>query len=276
MFQASYRVEKSRLSRQQVNKEASAERERMAMVDAIPVPDSRQKVDELFLFWLSEPSTQEMLRNELTKVCRYGNDGGSGGGDSPNILDSLVQQSTVTTTVPRSSSPNSNYRTPSPPLHLSNSPKSPRAKRRAKSPRRNLKYGPSSSAATEKSAVNGPPAVAFDDTDYFPTSTYVAVERESARTTEKAGTAPGRTDPDATLRETEQKKAKSEKSARPSRSEVIPRFFFPNGRAGEGKEERVDVQLNAAAKVFQEQPNGEVTMADFHLVVKVILDFHKV
>jgi hypothetical protein len=227
----------------------------MAMVDAMPVPDSRQKVDELFLFWLSEPSTQEMLRNELTKVCRYGNDGGS-----------LVGPSAVTTSVPRSSSPNnSNYRTPSPPLHLSNSPKSPRAKRRAKSPRRSLKYGASSSAATEKTGSSA----AFDDTDYFPTPSTL---EPNSRKTEKAG-APGRTDTSATLKDTEQQKARrawSAKSAKPTRSEVIPRFFFPNGRAGEAREESIDGQLEAAANVFQEQPNGEVTMADFHLVVKAM------
>jgi serine/threonine-protein phosphatase 2A regulatory subunit B'' len=238
----------------------------MAMVDAMPVPDSRQKVDELFLFWLSEPSTQEMLRNELTKVCRYGNDGVSGGGESPSILDSLVGPSAVTTSVPRSSSPNnSNYRTPSPPLHLSNSPKSPRAKRRAKSPRRSLKYGASSSAATEKTG----PSTAFDDTDYFPTP---STSEPDARKTEKAG-APGRADTSAILKDTEQQKARrarSAKSAKLTRSEVIPRFFFPNGRAGEAREESIDGQLQAAANVFQEQPNGEVTMADFHLIVKAM------
>ena len=234
------------------------------MVDAMPVPDSHQKVDELFLFWLSEPSTQEMLRNELTKVCRYGSDGGSGGGDSPSIMDSLVQPSPV----PRSSSPssnNSNYRTPSPPLHLSNSPKSPRAKRRAKSPRRNLKYGPSgSSAGTGKAAVNGPTFI--EDTDYFPTPS--SSTEPDARKAEKAG-APGRTEPSATPKDTEQQKAQSEKSAKPTRgsSEVIPRFFFPNGRAGEANEKNADVQLKAAANALQ---NGEVTMAEFHPVVKVI------
>ena len=35
----------------------------------IITPDARKKVDELFLYWLSEPSTQELLRHELAKVC---------------------------------------------------------------------------------------------------------------------------------------------------------------------------------------------------------------
>ena len=242
------------------------------MVDAIPVPDSRQKVDELFLFWLSEPSTQEMLRNELTKVCRYGGSGdlsgeGSGGGDSPNILDSLVQQSAALTSVPRSSSPG--YRTPSPPLHLSNSPKSPRTKRRARSPRRNLKQG--LSAAGEKS---GPAAVVgFDDVDYFPAALVepaaTGVERD-----EKPN-AQGRKDADSSTREAAQKTKRappqSEKGAKRTRvlNEVIPRFFFPNGRAGDAKE-GVEKQLKEAGKVLQEQLNGEVSLEDFHLVVKVI------
>ena len=37
-------------------------------VDVI-APDARKKVDELFLYWLSEPSTQDILRRELARVC---------------------------------------------------------------------------------------------------------------------------------------------------------------------------------------------------------------
>ena len=246
----------------------------MAMVDAMPVPDSRQKVDELFLFWLSEPSTQEMLRNELTKVCRYGGgdlSGGDGGGDSPNILDSLMQQPTALTSVPRSPSPG--YRTPSPPLHLSNSPKSPRTKRRAKSPRRNLKHG--LSAAAEKSG-NSATTVTFDDVDYFPAALTAPAEppAASSRKTEKAS-GHAKTDTNSSPRETKEtaKRApQGERNAKRNRAsnEVIPRFFFPNGRAGEAKDGGVEMQLKEAAKLFQEQLNGEVTMADFHLVVKVI------
>ena len=99
----------------------------MACVKAIPVPDSMQKVDELFLFWLSESSTQEMLRKELSKVC---------GGAREFEEDTPVQiqpSSSSVTNVRRPGSPT--VRSPSPPPLLSRSPKSPRAKLRPKSPR---------------------------------------------------------------------------------------------------------------------------------------------
>lgn len=91
-------------------------------VDVIS-PDTRKKVDELFLYWLSEPNTQEMLRSELAKVCG-------------------LQQELVTTTSPassgscngsvskklpyRPSSPNSVHTTTSPTPPLNRSPKSAR------------------------------------------------------------------------------------------------------------------------------------------------------
>ena len=91
-------------------------------VDVIS-PDTRKKVDELFLYWLSEPSTQEMLRSELAKVCG-------------------LQQELVTATSPassgscngsvskklpyRPSSPNSVHTTTSPTPPLNRSPKSAR------------------------------------------------------------------------------------------------------------------------------------------------------
>ena len=255
------------------------------MVDAMPVPDSRQKVDELFLYWLSEPSTQEMLRKELTKVCRYGNDLTADGGDS-SILDNRNLVQPTLTNVQRPSSPN--YRTPSPPLHLSNSPKSPRTKRRARSPRRNLKtsgLGLGGLSHPDKSAVGGF-AAAFDDVDYFPaalTSSPLPFDPESREKSENvAGNTVGgkegedtkrkldTSSPQASAQVAERKNAsKSEKTAsRPT--EVIPQFFFPNGKLGACME-GVDEQLKEAAKVFQLQQNGEISQEDFHLVVKVIL-----
>ena len=259
------------------------------MVDAIPVPDSRQKVDELFLFWLSEPSTQEILRNELTKVCRYGKDVAGDGGDS-SIIGNLVQQPTLTN-IPRSGSPN--YRTPSPPLHLSNSPKSPRTKRRAKSPRRNLNYGlggsSSSSLHAEKSGSTAAGTPLFDEVDYFPSALAAAPSPPDRQLDKKKENVhPAGTEPESTSRDkiecrltapcaareregkVEEKLSATAKSAEP---EVIPPFFFPNGQLG-GKES-ADVQLKAAAKVFEEQATGEVGLGDFHLVVKVICSVYK-
>ena len=245
----------------------------MAMVDAMPVPDSRQKVDELFLFWLSEPSTQEMLRNELTKVCRYGNPDLTADGADSSILGDLVHHPGLTTNIQRSKSPN--YRTPSPQLHLSNSPKSPRAKRRSKSPRRNLKYGlggGSSSDAShtvEKSAINGGPGV-FDDVDYFPSalvSPTLPSEPPSSNKAENVG-APGTVPTKG--RKASQAATRTAGGLKLERQNVIPQFFFPNGQLGDTKQS-IDAQLKAATKVFQEHQNGEMLLADFHLVVKVIV-----
>ena len=103
----------------------------MACVEAaIPVPDSRKKVDELFLYWLSEPSTQDMLRKELANIrevpCSelddlvFKQDGGVAlNSVSPYSLSSVL----------RSGSPHT--RTPSPPPSslVAKSPSSPRARR---------------------------------------------------------------------------------------------------------------------------------------------------
>lgn len=231
------------------------------MVDAMPVPDSRQKVDELFLFWLSEPSTQEMLRKELTNVCRYGNDL-TEGGDSPFLSD--LTQSTLTD-IQRPNSPN--YRTPSPPLHLSNSPKSPRMKRRSKSPRRkNVQGGVVRNTLDSSAAV-------FDDIDYFPSAIPLPSEQENKNKAPEIDVKEG-------AKQTESNRIPAEggssahqvvvgkESSTPT--EVIPQFFFPNGQL-EAVQEGVDEQLAAAAKVFEEQPNGEITQSNFHLVVKVII-----
>ena len=269
----------------------------MAMVDAMPIPDSRKKVDELFLFWLSEPSTQEILRNELSKVCRNDElaaDGSGSGGDLSRILENLVQQQNqqqqqpgYRTDVQRSGSP-SNYRTPSPPLHLSNSPKSPRAKRRARSPRRSLKHGLLGAAekGASSSSSGGPPGGSplFDEVDYFPsalaTSTIASPPSSASVEPETRGTSQNAT------AEKEAKKSEGGRSGEDRRrprvasgsgkvsdAEVIPRFFFPNGRlGGSGSRESVDEQLKEVERVIREELNGEATMPDFHLVTKVTVE----
>ena len=104
----------------------------MACVEAsIPVPDSRKKVDELFLYWLSEPSTQDMLRKELANIREI----------PCSELDDLVfkQDGSVAlgsyslASVLRQGATNS--RTPSPPPSSSlvaKSPSSPRTRRSAR------------------------------------------------------------------------------------------------------------------------------------------------
>lgn len=108
----------------------------MACVEAaIPLPDSRKKVDELFLYWLSEPSTQDMLRKELANIkdvpCTelddlvFKQDGSV-------VLSSISPYSSLTSVL-RPASPNTCTRTPSPPPSLvAKSPSSPRARRSAR------------------------------------------------------------------------------------------------------------------------------------------------
>ena len=96
----------------------------MACTEALPLPDSRQKVDELFLFWLSERSTHEILCNELSRVC-----GLKTGSDEPNL-----QQHSPSSIIsfPRPGSPV--RRSPSPPAHPARSPSNVQNKRSVKSP----------------------------------------------------------------------------------------------------------------------------------------------
>lgn len=109
----------------------------MACVEAaIPIPDSRKKVDELFLYWLSEPSTQDMLRKELANIkdvpCSelddlvFKQDGSV-------VLSSISPYSSLTSVL-RPGSPNTCTRTPSPPPSslVAKSPSSPRARRSAR------------------------------------------------------------------------------------------------------------------------------------------------
>ena len=111
----------------------------MACVEAaIPVPDSRKKVDELFLYWLSEPSTQDMLRKELANIrdipCSelddlvFKQDGGV------TVTTSMSSFSSSITGVLRPGGTPNHSRTPSPPPSslVAKSPSSPRARRSAR------------------------------------------------------------------------------------------------------------------------------------------------
>lgn len=243
-----------------VNISSGLRSKRMAMVDAMPVPDSRQKVDELFLFWLSEPSAQEILRKELSKVCGYDlTDGGERGHAQPAVA-----------TLQRPKSPT--YRTPSPPLHLSNSPKSPRTKRRSKSPRRHLKSGLTSGKIVEEAAVS-------EEVD-FPAGFSPPEKQQQQKTRPEMGKGTREKEEDTPavesterLREMLSQEAKKDTCVQERMAsvakpvEVIPQFFFPNGQPKPG--ENIDEQLNEAAKLFQQQPNGEISQDNFHSVVKV-------
>lgn len=228
----------------------------MACVEAaIPVPDSRKKVDELFLFWLSEPSTQEMLRKELAKVC----------GVPVSEVEDATQgsvTSSLLTSVLRPASPN--MRTPSPPpssSSLSNkSPKSPRARHR--SPRKTHK-SPSGSSLREKLKL-GKYAEIIEETDYVD-------EQQTLLHPLQHKTTALPTDKEEKQRERSHSPippAAPKKSAPPkNHSQLIPKFYFPHGRPSPGED--MEKVMKDVAKVFQEFPKGEATEKDFHMVVKV-------
>lgn len=104
----------------------------------MPVPDSRKKVDELFLYWLSEPSTQDMLRKELANIrevpCSelddlvFKQDGGV------TVTTSMSSFSSSLTGVLRPGGTPNHSRTPSPPPSslVAKSPSSPKARRSAR------------------------------------------------------------------------------------------------------------------------------------------------
>lgn len=109
----------------------------MACVEAtIPVPNSRKKSDELFLYWLSEPSTQELLRKELAKISGSELDDKAMKEQQTLVSEygNFLSPSSAAVSVLRPGSPN--VRTPSPPLLSHRSPKSPRSTGRIRSPRK--------------------------------------------------------------------------------------------------------------------------------------------
>lgn len=131
----------------------------MACVEAaLPVPNSRKKTDELFLYWLSEPSTQELLRKELAKIS--GSELDDKAMNEPQTLVSeygnFLSPSSATSVL-RPGSPN--VRTPSPPMLSHRSPKSPRSSGRIRSPRKTSK-----SPSRKQRAKNGLQQ-SFDEVD---------------------------------------------------------------------------------------------------------------
>lgn len=134
----------------------------MACVEAaIPVPNTNKKTDELFIYWLSEPSTQELLRKELAKIS--GSELDEKAMNEPQALvteypNFLSPSSAAVTSVLRPGSPN--MRTPSPPLLSHRSPKSPRGSARIRSPKKASK-SPSGAKLRAKNGLQH----CFDEVD---------------------------------------------------------------------------------------------------------------
>lgn len=217
----------------------------MACVETIPVPDSRQKVDELFLFWLSEPSTQEMLRKELAKV-RGGREIGEDSCEFP------VSTPPSVTSVPRPGSPT--VRSPSPPLLLSRSPKSPKTKISSRSPKKTQR----------KHAGDALKAKGSNKVEVIEEVDFPGVSEQVARPLPEPPIPPNK----ANIVNENKLRGGTKKNAAPvNSSDTIPRFYFPNGKCR--SDENVEESLKEVAQVFHEYPNSEVPVSKFQVVVKV-------
>ena len=240
----------------------------MSCVEAIPVPDSRTKVDELFIFWLSEPSTQELLRKELSKVC----------GRESSLEDGtpFPIKTATATSVLRPGSPV--LRALSPPTPLARSPKSPRAKRKPASPRKKLAGGGTKKFNLNVESTHNLKIDVVEEPDFHPSPLTTEVQPATDKTHyEVQASLPQEDDgvvvpvlsPEAAAQLPEQPKAEGSSAAGepPLLPEVIPRFYFPNGRPR--VDEDVEQNLREVASVFKEYPKGEVPRNEFHVIVKV-------
>lgn len=246
----------------------------MACVEAsIPVPDSRKKVDELFLYWLSEASTQDMLRKELAKVR-----GMSVGEQGIDYLDLSIPSGSFTSTI-RPSSPN--LRAPSPPPHsLTRSPKSPRGKQ-TRSPRKANKSTKQQEHALSKDSRSlvktHEDSVEEVDTDtplnmlFHKPLVTVDSENDSNwinQSKENGSLEAKHRDTKRAVRTHSPKPADLPKSPKVNRHvPTIPQFYFPNGKPAAG--ENVEQELEEIKKLFQEYRDGELPKDKFSTIAKV-------
>lgn len=244
----------------------------MACVEAvIPVPNSRKKTDELFLYWLSEPSTQELLRKELAKLSGTPYAEGDDKDVKESHLQALVDYNTflspssAVTNVLRPGSPN--VRTPSPPLLSHRSPKSPRASRR--SPKKTAK-SPGGKQRTKNGLQHS-----FDELDYGDDNVMQLSSTMHNHTTEEVSSEPAHTHSRDRRARSHSPKPESLPAGpghnhlpRPAtNSSHIPRFYFPNGKPQ--PDENLQERFLELAKLFHTFEGGEASFKQFPEILKV-------
>ncbi len=248
----------------------------MACVEsAIPIPNPRKKTDELFLSWLSEPSTHQLLRKELMKISGVpfsDVDENAIGLKEGTISQELLSPSSAMTNVLRPGSPIS-IRTPSPPHGHPTSAWSPNSK----SPRNSVILGknnrsPRKSAAKTANGIttagkaksaNSSLQLDFDEVDGADMGVHVPLvdttnlmEGQSNRGRRSRSHSP----------KPESLPTGQASNQIPKQEPLIPRFYFPNGKpqADENLQERF-VELS---KLFQTFDNGEASMKQFGEIAK--------
>lgn len=250
----------------------------MACVEAvIPVPNSRKKTDELFLYWLSEPSTQELLRKELAKLS---GSPFSDEADDKNVKEihpqtsesnTFLSPSSAVTNVLRPGSPN--VRTPSPPLFSHRSPKSPRGARRS----------PKKTGKSPNRAKNGLQH-SFDELDSGDDTSVNIVHPHSSSTmhnhfAEEANDSMEPAPHNMGRRSRSHSPKPESLPAGPGHNHIpkpgtnsshIPRFYFPNGKPQ--PDENLQERFSELDKLFHSFEGGEASFKQFGEIMKVSID----
>lgn len=262
----------------------------MACVEAaIPVPNSRKKTDELFLYWLSEPSTQELLRKELAKISGipYSEL------DDKTMLEVHTQVTaehgnflspSVVTNVLRPGSPN--VRTPSPPLLSHRSPKSPRGAVRSRSPKKTGK-SPNGKQVRKKNGLH----LSLDEADSGGDDAILHNTAVSSGSNNMVHThltthnVPDVSNIEGADSEIAKKRDRRSRSHSPkpeslptgpginhipkpgTNSSHIPRFYFPNGKPP--PEDNVQEIFTELSKLFASFDDGEASFKQFPEIMKV-------
>ena len=249
----------------------------MACVEAaIPIPNPRKKTDELFLSWLSEPSTQKLLRKEILKMSGVPfndlEDNNVISKDEQNSTQNVLTPSLVTNVL-RPASP---MRTPSPPhshLSSSRSPKSSRSAgvvgRSSRSPKKSVCKNTSGVAGGK---VKSPSHFGLEEVDGEINGVHFSLpglNGESLldiyghRQEQEQRVHTHSPKPDSCPKVTTANHI-------PKLGATIPRFYFPNGKPQPGED--LHERFSELTKLF-ETFEGEVGLKQFGEITKV--SFHQ-
>jgi len=253
----------------------------MACVESsIPIANPRKKTDELFLSWLSEPSTQQLLRKELMKISGvpFSDVDENGILKDGTISQDLLSPSSAVTNVLRPGSPIS-IRTPSPPHGHPASNRSPNTK---SSPRNSVTNSKSNRSPRKSAAktINGVTAAGkvkssnnslqleFDEVDSSENGGHTAL----VDSTNIIDGPVHRSDRDRRSRSHSPKPEALPKGQAPVNvpklQPIIPRFYFPNGKPQ--PEENLQQRFTELSKLFATFENEEAGLKQFGDITKVI------
>ena len=195
----------------------------------IIAPDARKKVDELFLYWLSEPSTQELLRHELAKVC---------GLHQPRDL-----LSPTFNLKPRPTSPT--VRSITPPL------------------------APQNNSPVTRSSPKNPKNINLENNNSRNLARVPEVEIHIEEPEERPGTPPIKTLVESSVEVVKHSSPLLSQVASRVPPILIPKFYFPQGKPDDSNDKIVEAQIEKANAVFSQYENAEISWKKFDIVVKV-------